>query len=418
MTTTLNKLPVTRCVLVTPQVGAWVADVEVAITSMVTTDQITNVPAQGDKVTLIIDSLSLAGTITYADQRINGILSAKVIGGNKGGFAALPGANNFTGASIQLIASTLLSSVGESLSTTLSNSSILQNMLPAWQTFGDRTMAEEMTQLATQIGCSWRVDPATGQAFFVQDTFSSAAMMPTSAVVESVSEAGFSTWLCPAIDLIPVPGTTDTNGNDIVEVLFDIDEQATRVQLRSVSLESLLGNTADERSIELNVSYGAQVTSQDANGAFSLNPDILSIKGQGLQSVKSFPGPGVTQQVAPGTNVLMAFRNGDPSKPYVFAFDGTPPQKLEFEATGQITVGKMGGGVAVGSAPQALAFADAVTALKSALNTFSQTISVASPPTTLPTVVTFCATVIEAAAALQSAIGSLPTIPTEELTGT
>lgn len=93
--------------------------------------------------------------------------------------------------------------------------------------------------------------------------------------------------------------------------------------------------------------YECTVERQHDDDTLDLLPDDERLRGTGLSRVEIWHGlPGVRVRVRIGARVLLAFRDGDPSKPYASLWQRGSIEEISFDG-GQSPIARQGDAVAV-----------------------------------------------------------------------
>ena len=93
--------------------------------------------------------------------------------------------------------------------------------------------------------------------------------------------------------------------------------------------------------------YECTVERQHDDDSLDLLPDDQRVRGTGLSRVELWHGlPGVRVKVVVGSRVLLAFRNGDPAKPYASLWRRGDIEEISFDGGGA-PVARQGDAVAV-----------------------------------------------------------------------
>jgi hypothetical protein len=322
MAYTLNGLQILELDLSVPLVGPLNAYVFVTLDTGSGAGLVQATPVVGDAVSLVVDALTIAVTIISVDPRALNRAAIVVVGG-AGGLPSYALAQNYSGnPTVQTVLQRMCAASGEVLSTSLSDQGVLSTSLNSWQVLSTRTWAQNLSALTRKLGCSWRVDPTTGAIYVKQDAFTSAPTMPTNPTLDSVNYTVGATYEAPALDMLPMPGTQDSNGAPINEVRVIVHDGMLQFQLLGQQLSSYFVQPID---VALTRNYPATVVIAQGSG-YNLQPDDPSIAGTGtngqLLGVPYRGGASATWTLLPGCRVLLQFDNGDPSLPNIIAFDG------------------------------------------------------------------------------------------------
>ena len=218
----LNAFPVLEMKLSIPRMGTYSANLLVSTDSGNGNDLTAPVlPGTGDHAVLTVDSSTFACTVLTSNTQAQNRAIVRVVGGT-GGLPKLATAQNYgNGPTLNAVVSGMLSSAGEAFNPGLSSPALLTAALASWQVLSNNTWGQNLTRLMQKANskAAWRVDPATGTAYVTIDTFLTSARLPSLSTVDEASYSGGTTFECPALDSLPVPGTLDPTGKPVHEVV-------------------------------------------------------------------------------------------------------------------------------------------------------------------------------------------------------
>lgn len=293
-----------------PRVGRWVADLEVDTDELVT----------GDATLVAAGAFTLQGHVQHGGLYAE-YLALRVVGGTGGLDVAVQSVYS-SAAPLRTLVSALLQSVGETLSST-SDQSLLGRLVPAWvRPYGLAGAA--LQSLVDAAGATWRVLD-DGKTWIGTDTY------PTVTLDDNLHDLLHSSPsethdVYSGAPVPPIrPGTT-LLGRRIGHVeyhmtpeLAELDVWYERGQTTDDRLYSALAGLirAETRVIDYHALYRCQVTGQAGDGTLSLAPRLSRLPPlTGVRLAQLVPG--VAAQVS-GGDVLLAFEDGDPSRPVALA---------------------------------------------------------------------------------------------------
>jgi hypothetical protein len=366
----LNQLNVTKARILMPGTGVWVADLDVDL-------DVTGIVPSG-KAVLTIGTTILNGTI---DDRATGKFGQKahvqLVAGGGGWDKIVPALHlhadfgvlstqvyNVTAATVgELIVDSVPVRLGKDFVRTAGPASrVLAGVDWYVNTQGVTIVGPRVPQpfnpLSVEI-LEW--DPDTRRAILATDeivTPGTILLDPRfgTATIRDVEQtfgpdgARCVAW-CATRDIPAIPGlpASEVVGHRLVRALGSLAREAT--------------------SAIYTRPYKYRVALQMPDGRLTLQATSLDIPvPQILQSVEVWPGiPGATAKVTPGTEVVVAFLNGDPSFPVVVGFSSlVPPLEIDILAA-RIALGLGTFPVVVGSP----AFLLWVTSITAAVNTLA-----------------------------------------------
>jgi hypothetical protein len=351
--------------MVTPWRGNWFVDVELD-------PDIPLVPT--GPVTLTIGLVALVGTV---DPRASGIMgsraSCRIVGGlnplGTGWETEIPGLDmaNDAGVLNAQVIETAAGLIGE-----------VATVVPPVPV-GTHYFLSNGPASRVLRGLDYHVDPITGTTM-VQPRIPLPLVDPTSfdvldfdPIAQRVTLAG---------DGVLAPGTILVDPRFGLVIVRDVEQvwnadgarayAWTGNAVTSSRAASALARLAYEAcGVTTLRSYRCRVILQGPDGRLALQPievgELSPITVLELVPV-DFGVPGVTMKIPPGTEVVMHFEQGDPSKPRVYAFADTPA--IEVDVTAEALVKILAPSVTIGPVPLPVASAPAVAAVNTALTTF------------------------------------------------
>jgi hypothetical protein len=367
MSLTINGLPVASMRFVAAWTGVWFA--ELTITGDV-------LPPAGPAVIVSTDGIALTGTIdedftaSFGPKRY-----ARVIGGG-GGWRKTVRPQHYhsdVGVSMQVVASTTGAEVGEAATVIIPSvlgTDFVRRAGPASEIFAAAGVdwwvgLDGITKIgirpplpqppSLQI-LDW--DPEAGTMSFtatalvepgtvvIDPRFGQRVVRSVEATLESASVNG-TLWVSSSA---PDAGAA----SELVDSLAELAERATRAKF---------GRLYEYRVIDM---QGDRVEVQAVHPLDGV-PDILPVSVWAGAS-------GYRAKLTPASSVLVGFIAGDPTRPYVAAYeppeaDGWRPLELDLDATAAMSIGALAVAVTLGAAEGALpiARAPAIVAFANAL---------------------------------------------------
>lgn len=321
---TANGVAVISGTVVLPLTGAWIADLHI--------DQVDGTGfAAGTQVTIATGNLGLVGVVQ--PSRTGDFLDAvhvRVIGG-AGGLGKTATARAFVqpGAFVSDVVNGLIADSGEKLSVTTDQAFLTLN-LAAWSTT-PKPVAQCLQILIDIINrqqgtaYNWRI-LADGTLWIGQESWPSA-----SGTFDTIRwDPADASWDLGVESPFIMPGTTLTTVGQVGRVEHRIEAK----KIRQFVWTSIAGG---DRGIDVSVSniakrytagidffglYEANIIAQSADGT-TLDVQPIDKRFAGMQRIALRHGlPGLNVQVAPGSTILMGFRSGDPSQPFVHSWKG------------------------------------------------------------------------------------------------
>jgi len=330
-TLTLNKLRVSRATIRFPQVGAWVADVDV--------DLETGQTLPTGLAELDLGGQVLRGTIDPASTGAFGLLASARLVGHRGGWwkaARAQQHHNDAGVRLSTVLAPLAAEVGEVV--TVSTDEVLG--IDYVRRAGVASQALEARAWYTDLTGATIVGPRVAQAL---PAGLQVLSLDLSRNLATVSADGL---VLPGMVLVDdrLDGGRGTVGEVVAtyepgssRFTCSIDGGGPRLQ------EALQALTRDPRAPFSRV-YRYRVVGTSAG-----RHDLQAIRSApGLPdalSISAWPGlPGLDATPTPAAEVLVGFIEGDPARPYLAAWQGPEgeayiPRKIALDATEEIRLG-------------------------------------------------------------------------------
>jgi hypothetical protein len=389
----LNGLSATAVRLMIPYRGVWTADVDFDL------ELVPGAPA--GPALLTIGTTILLG---FVDPDGSGIFGAKgrarVIGGFGGWHKHLP-AQHFTsdaGVLSTEVLTVTASLVGEKVV------QILPSVLGAHYTRTDGAASRVLA------GLDWYVDTLTGIT-----TVGPRLPVPVRPdTVEVLEWDALEQRATIATDDVLVPGSVlvdirfGTAQVRDVEQMFDENGARATAMCRASSLDlgGLLASFAKEAvRPEYQMHHTYRVVLQAGDSRLVLQAvKLLGAVPDMLPITMCMGAPGFDAKLAPGSEVLVAFADGDPSKPLVMGFAASSPPPLEVSNNAlhfRFGLGTSPVGLSIGLQTQITALQTQITALGSALAVLG-----ADPTHTAPSTGTALAAAASAVTAGASAVSA------------
>lgn len=328
MEVSLNGLPVTRCTILAPRIGAWTADVAV--------DTETDIAGA---VSVVVDGVTLRGAVARGGVAY-GRWSGRIVGG-AGGLSrpVAPVAQYATTLAVAL--ADVLREAGETLAAT---SGDLSTNVTRWHRAAG-TAANAVADVARAAGYAWRV-LSDGTVWMGAETWPAATVTGVE-LLDWRPELGRAEFGGDAAALLGIlPGQTITlDGITLragcIEHRIDAGEIRTVVFAEPAATSS--GRFVDAlarlvasltRRLDYLGAYPATVVQQHADGTVDLRPDDATHLASCTRVPLRHGLPGVTAvSVADGTRVRLAFDAGDPAQPYAALWDAGNVTSLTFNGS-------------------------------------------------------------------------------------
>lgn len=340
---TLNGASVTRARVHAPAWGRWWADLDLA-------EPVALSGAAG----LVVAGQAMAGTIVSGGAA-NGRAAYRVVGGGGGWGRTLPAKpyNDDAGTSLRTVLSDAAAEAGETLSdvpATLLGPHYARHAGPA---------SALLNLLAPQ---NWYVDFA-GVTRIGQRAATTYAGTAPRVRVDPLAQV-----IDLAVDSIAglVPGVQVDGMRPATDVEFNLDPKRLTARVyyaaaplsRSLEAQRKILELLDPRA-RYRGTFEYRVVTQSGE-RLNLQPVYAAAKMPDLANVPVRLAPGIKAQHLPGSLVVVAFADADPSRPFVFA--GDAPDAPGWQPLGVDIGGPVALGIAYqGSPVQAGPFAGAVT---------------------------------------------------------
>lgn len=285
--------------------------------------------APAGRVSVVLGEATWIGTVVEAVLD-GGAYEVRVIGG-----AAKLGldlaAKSYVGVSLRTPLADLTSATGEALSSSVAATLLATRVGHLQRQRG--TAAALLEVLTDAFDWQWRVLP-DGTVWLGAETWP-AAVDDAAVTLSETPDA-----LTLAVETAGIaPGQTWA-GRQVQEVRHTMDGGKLRTTLRFSASQQSRFNDQVKRAAGVRFLrfYPAQVISaRAADGALELLVEDPVIRGSGIAAVPLWGSPGDTVRVAPGSTVLLGFRNGNPTQPFAIAHpDGTAVEQHTLTATTSI----------------------------------------------------------------------------------
>jgi hypothetical protein len=326
---TLDGQRFTRASVVIPAVGPWSADVELP-----------GEVAVSSRPVLTFGGLSLTGAV-YRTTPFAGGRTVRIVGG-AGGWRATVAAQSYSlpgAVTLSLVLGDLAAACGETAKLAADStigSYFLRESAPA---------ARILTQLVGRQG--WWIDPAgVTQVGAVRDASPIATPFTLAAFDGGLGSATVATET-PA-DWMPGrtwTASTMATPQTIASVVHTIVDDKLRTDVLMVAPSDRLLGPLDSLTRELDAGrtfggcweYVVQATDGTTADCLPAATSILAAPfplPTHLTGIPLRPGiPGATVKPAIGSTVLIAFANGDPTKPRIVGYDGSGAQAVTLDLT-------------------------------------------------------------------------------------
>lgn len=328
MEVSLNGLPVTRCTILAPRIGAWAADVAV--------DTETDIAGA---VSLVVEGVTLRGAVVRGGV-VYGRWSGRVVGGVGGLLAPVAPVAQYT-TTLAVALADVLREAGEALAAT---SGDLSTNVTRWHRAAG-TAANAVADVARAAGFAWRV-LADGTVWVGAETWPAATVSGVE-LLDWRPELGRAELGGDAAALLGIlPGQTLTLDAITLRagcVEHRIDAGEIRTVVFAEPAEKPSGRFVDAlarlvaaltRRVDYLGTFPARVVQQHADGTLDLRPDDESRLASCTRVPLRHGLPGVTAvSVAAGTRVRLAFDAGDPARPYAALWDAGNATSLTFNGS-------------------------------------------------------------------------------------
>lgn len=321
---TVNGVAVSCGTVTFPLSGTWHGELEVSADSA---DAVTGA------ATLAMGSVSLVGFSTpgVSDGKR---VTLNIVGG-AGGLGTTIAPQHYVGPTRERLLTEALRVGGETLSTA---STGISGPVPQWtRTAG--IVSDAVRAIADDAGLSWRV-VADGSVWVGSETW------PT-VTVDHVLEDQEPTQSLVTIEVESasvLPGVTFL-GSRVTSAVYHVGSTGIRADIYSGTagdeLAAMLGTFVDRRlaRVDYHAPYVARVLAQNADDTCELR--VFDSRIPNMSKVPIRPGlAGITSlRVATGTDCVVAFEDGKPSRPYVAGFVQAAATSLTIDASALIKLG-------------------------------------------------------------------------------
>lgn len=321
---TVNGVAVSGGAVTFPLVGTWHGELEIA--------------ADSDDALTGAATLSIGG-VEFVGFATPGVSDGKrvtlhIVGG-AGGLGTAVEPQHYDAPTYERILSAALAVGGESLSAT---SDGISGPVRQW-TRAAGVVSDAVRAIADDAGLSWRVIP-DGSVWVGSETWDTVT-------VEHVLEDQAPTQSCVTIEVESasvLPGVTFL-GSRVTSVVYRIGTAAIRAEVYSGTagdeLAAMLGTFVDRRlaRVDYHAPYVARVLSQNADDSCELR--VFDARIPSMSRIPIRPGvAGVTSlRVAAGTDCVLMFEDGKPSRPVVTGFVQAACTSIAIDASSLVSLG-------------------------------------------------------------------------------
>jgi hypothetical protein len=297
--------------------GPWTAWVEIDEPPMDEVEQKEFEPPTGPFV-FEIDGVEYRGTVEPdATGNYKGTVRLKVIGG-AGGFNKLIPTRNYAGGltKVKTILDDILRDCGESISNEIDNN-LLNRRLPAWHRYED-TGTSCMDILCSKLKCEWRV-LRDGTVWIGTDEYPE--VEPAGTLLNTSHSEGYSKYSMEYATLVPGIIVSEKK---VEQVSYKLTKSGLHAELFASSTQSLLSSISErvDKKNAYTKKYRCKVVRQNGDGTVDVEIDDEHMKGRGVAKCAVRTGfPGSFIKVAAGARCQISWDDGDPSLPYVDAWE-------------------------------------------------------------------------------------------------
>jgi len=309
-----------------PLTGTWTADLILDQTDGSGFSAGTKVEVDVDGSRLVVGTVVPDRTGDFLDA-----VHVRLLGGAGGLNATTATSRSFVqpGAFVSDVVNALVADAGETLSIT-ADAGFLNTNLSAWA-ITPRPVGQCLQVLVdivnqhTGLAYNWRV-LADGTLWIGQDSWSSA-----SGTFEIISQnPADASWNLGVDAPFVMPGTTLPTVGQVGRVEHRIESNKIRQKVWQYIANDERGLVGSVRKmvrqqtagVDYLAFYEATVVTQSADGS-TLDAMPIDRRIAGLQRISLRLGlPGCVAKFAPGTTVMLGFKSGDPSQPYLHSFKG------------------------------------------------------------------------------------------------
>lgn len=341
LVTTAGTVDVLECEVSMPRYGAWVVrgltDADVLATGA---------------ASLVYGSVTLVGTLRERSLvQQQGAQRFELVGG-AGGLGTTLAPRYYRGAPSSTIIGDALADAGETLSTT-SDAALMSGTVERYVR-PEGTTGAALRDLVRRIGGTWRVLD-DGTVWVGTDSWASLTVDPTD-VDQEDPEAGVVVLTPSGLDARPGRTVLGRRVSHVVHRLRGgamtselwlerAEVESTTEDRAKAALAALVRHYAPLDGVRL---YRARVVSQAADGTLDVRLDSATMPT--LSRVPLRIGPGLVARVPAGARCLVAFEDGDRSKPVAILGEGATTDLTRIEVRGGTAkVGRVGDSVDVGT---------------------------------------------------------------------
>lgn len=315
----VNEVSVTRGSVAFGLQGTWCARLWL---------QGTNPDDVAGDVELAIGEETFSGTSTAATDAGNEV-SVEIVGGAGGLLKECEPQHYVAPATVRSVVTDALEVGGEQLSPT-ADSAVLDSVLPMWTRVRE-SVADVLKGLLEPLGASWRV-LADGSVWIGKETW------PEAAEVLVESETPTLSSFRVAIETAAVlPGVT-LQGKQISSVAYEITPKSIRADaIYGAGRGGIQDDLAklirkDTARFDFFASYQMELAGQNNDGTLELKSTDKRVPK--MSKIPQLGIPGMTEaKLLPKASVMIAFRNGDRSKPFAYSADLGRALSLTLSAT-------------------------------------------------------------------------------------
>lgn len=324
-TVRINDVGVTKGDFVFALNGTWAAQV---------TLQTSDPDEVSGSVDLTIGEETFKGTAT-ASTADGGEVTATVIGGANGLNAECAPQHYVTPCTVRTVVSDALGIGGETLSSS-ADSVILDTALPMFTRVRER-VADTLNAVLGELGASWRVG-TDGSVWVGTETWD--ALDEDELVITGENPNGAYFVVAPETASVR-PGLT-LRDKQITQVVYELSPSS----LRAIAFYGEAGSGGQQQEVEKLIakrtakfdffaSYQMKVVGQNNDGTLELQSADARVPNMSKVPLLGIPGM-KENKLLPNTPVMLAFRNGHRSKPFVYSADMGQSLALTLSAAGTL----------------------------------------------------------------------------------